>query len=345
MKLAVVKLVVALMLIGIMASACVYQQENKSVIELEKPQWPAAPAKARVTYIKMFSTPEDLGIRKGFWQRIGEFFTGTEEIQLIRPMAITTVDQVIFVADPGAKGIHRFDKKNSQYDLIKIENDQILLSPVSITADGEGGVYFSDSALAKVFYIKPGEDIAFQMELDAEIEQPTGLAVDKKTGHFYVVDTLRHQVLKFNQAGEHLESIGRRGNAKGEFNFPTMVWCNGKGELFVSDSLNFRVQIFNKHGRYISEFGKHGSATGYQARPKGVATDQLGNVYVVDSLFHNLQLYNQSGKFLLNVGEQGQSLGQFWLPTGIHIDQQQKIYIADSYNHRVQIMQSHAGVR
>jgi len=334
-----------MLMIFILPASCVYQQENKSDIELKKPQWPAAPAKAKVSFVKMFSTPEDLGIRKGFWQRLGEFFTGTEEFQLVRPMAITTVDEVIFVADPGAKGIHRFDINNSEYDLIKIEFDRPLLSPVSIVADKEGGVYFSDSALKKVFHIKAGEDTASPFELDAELEQPTGLTVDKKTGHLYVVDTIRHQVLKFDQTGDHLQTIGRRGIANGEFNFPTMVWCNDAGELLVTDSLNFRVQVFNQQGRYIKQFGKLGSATGYQARPKGVASDQSGNIYVVDSLFHNLQIYSKAGSFLLNVGEQGQSLGQFWLPTGIHIDQQQKIYIADSYNHRVQIMQSHTGVR
>lgn len=336
---------VFILMLFILSAGCVYQQENKSDIEFKKPQWPSAPAKAKVSYIKMFSTPEDLGIRKGFWQRLGEFFTGTEEFQLVRPMAITTVDDVIFVADPGAKGVHRFDINKSKYDLIKVKYEKTLLSPVSIVSDKKGGVYFSDSALKRVFYIKAGADTAVPLELDAELEQPTGLAVDKKTGHLYVVDTMRHQVLVFDQTGDHLESIGGRGIAKGEFNFPTMAWSNDAGELLVTDSLNFRVQVFNQQGRYVRQLGKLGSATGYQARPKGVATDQLGNVYVVDSLFHNLQVYNQAGSFLLNVGEQGQSLGQFWLPTGIHIDQQQKIYIADSYNHRIQIMQSHAGVK
>jgi len=329
----------------VVSAGCVYQKENKSDIELKKPQWPAVPAKAKVSYIKMFSTPEDLGIRKGFWQRIGEFFTGTEELQLVRPMAITTVDEVIFIADPGAKGIHRFDTNNNTYDLIKIRYEKSLISPVSIVSDAEGGVYFSDSGLRKIFYIKAGGDEASPMLLDADIEQPTGLAVNKKSGHLYVVDTMRHQVLKFDQTGEQIETIGKRGVAQGEFNFPTMAWCNEKGELLVTDSLNFRVQVFNKFGKYSREFGRLGNATGYQARPKGVAADDLGNVYVVDSLFHNVQIYNETGEFLLNVGEQGQSLGQFWLPTGIHIDQQQKIYIADSYNHRVQIMQSHTGVK
>ena len=345
MRLIFLKIFCTIVLSILLQAGCVNQQQNNSAVNVERPQWPAAPAKARVSFINSFSTPEDFGIRKSFWQRLGELFTGSEEFQMVRPMGVTTVKDVVYVTDPGAKGLHRFDKKNNEYLFINRVKELGLVSPVAVIPDGNGGVYFSDSGLAKIFQLSQSGDEAVLLELDQELEQPTGLAMDGNSGELYVVDTKRHQVLKFDQSGEYLESIGRRGVEDGEFNFPTMISANSKGDILVTDSLNFRVQVFNKHGRYIKKIGKQGNASGHQARPKGVATDQVGNVYVVDSLFHNLQIYNESGDFLLSVGEQGQSMGQFWLPTGIHIDRQQKIYIADSHNHRVQIMQSHTGVK
>jgi len=318
--------------------ACV--ADNPSTKEmLKKVQWPASPAKARVQYVKSFSSPEDLGIRKGFWQQLGEFFTGVEDLQLVRPMAITKTKHRLYVTDPGVKGVHLFDLENNEYKIIRLKNNENLISPVSIVNDGDGGVYLSDSALARVLHIKAGSEFATIQELDAEFEQPTGLALNNQ-GELFVVDTRRHQVMKFNQAGDFISVIGRRGVGEGEFNFPTMLSINKNNQLLVTDSLNFRVQVFNQHGKFVRQIGKLGSATGYQLRPKGIATDQAGNIYVVDSLFHNMQIFNSDGQFLLNVGEQGEALGQFWLPTGIHIDSQQKIYIADSYNHRVQVLKT-----
>ena len=325
-------------LLCLVVTACV--TENASVKKLYRNiQWPAMPAKARVSYVQSFTTPEDIGIRKGFWQQVGEFFTGVEETQMIRPMAITTTNGKIYVTDPGIKGLHRFDRENNEYSVIRLDGNTPMVSPVSVINDGEGGVIISDSGLGKIFQLKDGSDVAVEMKLPAEFKQPTGLAMNGQ-GDLYVVDTLQHKVFKFNAAGELDNIIGKRGTNNAEFNFPTMISVNKNNEVLVTDSLNFRVQVFSAHGKFKHQISQLGNASGYQLRPKGVATDLQGNVYIVDSLFHNLQIFNQQGQYLLSVGERGQALGQFWLPAGIHIDQQQTVYVADSYNHRVQIFKT-----
>lgn len=322
--------------------ACSNQQSSFDEAKIQKPQWPAAPAKARVKYLSSFSSAEDLGIKKSFWQRLGEFFTGSEDIQLVRPMAILRSGNIIYVTDAGIKGVHIFNIEENAYKLVNEAEGKALISPVALADDGEGGVYFTDSGRKKVFQINQKQDV-HTLDLETEFMQPTGIARNPRSGHLYIVDTARHQVLKYNKAGGFEYSMGKRGTGNGEFNFPTMISVDKNDRLLVTDSLNFRIQVFDKLGRYVSQFGKLGYASGYQARPKGVAVDQQGNVYVIDSLFHNVQIYNQSGEYLLSVGEQGRSLGQFWLPTGIFIDKEEKIYIADSFNRRVQVLQAKAG--
>lgn len=327
-----------IILLCMIVVACV--TENAGVKKLSRNiQWPALPAKARVSYVQSFSTPEDIGIRKGFWQRVGEFFTGVEETQMLRPMAITTTNGKIYVTDPGIKGLHRFDRDNNEYSVIRLSGNTPMISPISVINDGEGGVIFSDSGLRKLFKVKADSDVAVEIDLSVEFKQPTGLAISSK-GDLYVVDTLQHKVFKFNAAGELDNIIGKRGTNNGEFNFPTMISINKNNEVLVTDSLNFRVQVFSSHGVFKQQISQLGNASGYQLRPKGVATDKQGNVYIVDSLFHNLQIFNQQGQYLLSVGERGQALGQFWLPTGVHIDQQQTVYVADSYNHRIQMFKT-----
>ncbi len=300
--------------------------------------WPPLPAEPRIAFVSSFSSPDELGIRKSLFQRLGEFLGGASEVHLVRPMAIV-VDPagVIYVADPGVEGIHQFDKKAGRYRLIRGKKGRPLPSPVALAVGPAGEVYVSDSRLSAVFVIEPGATEALLVPLKALIAQPTGIALDPGSGRLYLVDTGSHQVKVFARDGAFLKSFGQRGTGDGEFNFPTMIWRDDKGRLLIADSMNFRIQVFDESGRFLRKFGKVGDGTGQHAQPKGIAADSEGHIYVVDSLFHTLQLFDPQGRFLLNVGRQGKARGEFWLPTGIFIGEQNTIYVADSYNGRVQI--------
>lgn len=302
-----------------------------------RPVWPPPPAEPRIEYVKAFSQPEHLGITKGLFRRIAEVLFGGGDDRLVRPMAVVAVGPVVYVADPGAKGVHRFDPAAQRHDLLRAEGDQPLASPVGLARGGNGEVYVTDSASARVLVIRPGAKFATPLPLGAPLKQPTGVAVDPASGRLFVVDTSVHRVLVFRPDGALELTIGRRGEGNGEFNYPTLAWRDGKGRLYVTDSLNFRTQIFDERGAFVTMFGRLGDGTGDAARQKGVATDQRGHVYVVDSLFHAFQIYDPSGRFLLSVGGRGINRGEFWLPAGIFIGEDDTIYIADSYNRRVQV--------
>jgi DNA-binding beta-propeller fold protein YncE len=300
--------------------------------------WPPEPEVARVAYVKEFSRPEDLGINKSFLQRIVGLLFGADESRLIRPMAVVAVGDVVYVADPGAKGVHRFDLKRGDYDLLHAEGDSALPSPVGLARGAAGEVYVADSALAQVFVIRPGAKAATPLALAAKLVQPTGLAFDAASGRLFVADTREHRVNVFRRDGTLASSFGGRGAGDGEFNYPTLLWIGPKGHLYVNDSLNFRIQIFDAQGQFLAKFGQHEDGSGELARQKGVATDRYGHVYIVDSLSHAMQIFDDAGRLLLSVGALGQERGEFWLPTGIYIDENDRIYVADSYNQRVQVL-------
>jgi DNA-binding beta-propeller fold protein YncE len=302
------------------------------------PVWPAEPAPPRIAYVRAFSQPADLGIGKGLLERLGEIVFGAAESRLVRPMAVVVVERTIFVADPGAKGVHRFDGARARYDLLRVEGGAPLLSPVALARGAEGAVYATDSALAKVFVLRPGAGAFTPLPLKAVLRQPTGIAHDAATGRLYVTDTSTHQVHAFERDGTLAFSVGGRGTGNGEFNYPTLIWCGADGRLYVNDSLNSRIQIFDRSGRHLSSFGRAGDGTGDLARPKGLATDAHGHVYVVDALFHAIQIFDASGRFLLSVGTHGRERGEFWLPAGIFSDSDGTLYVADSYNRRVQVL-------
>ena len=299
--------------------------------------WPAAPAAPRIAFVQSFSEPKDLGIKKGFFRRFGEIFTGSETRRLIRPMSVLALDGVIYVGDPGAKAVHRFDTRRQRYALIKREGHAALPSPVGLAHDKNGKVYIADSVLGKIFVLGRKDKFATPLTLDTALTQPTGIAVDLQNSNLYVTDTSSHQVKVFNKDGNLVRAIGQRGDRKGTFNYPTMLWLSSPGELMVTDSLNFRIQTFSVDGTFTRGFGKLGNATGYLSRPKGVASDVEENIYVVDSLFHAMQIFDKSGSLLLSIGKQGKAIGEFWLPTGIYIAADRKIYVADSHNQRIQV--------
>ncbi len=291
---------------------------------------------ARIAFVDAFSRPEEFGIEKGFFQRVGEFLFGASEARLVRPMAVVAVKGVVYVADPGAKGVHRFDRVGGRYDLIGAEDDAPLPSPVGLAVGSDGEVYVADSVLASVLVIRPGATAAVPMPLP-KMGQPTGMAFDRDTSRLYVVDTTAHRVNVLNRDGMLESSFGRRGADDGEFNYPTQIWRDAQSRFFVTDSLNFRIQVFDRQNRYLKQFGQAGDGAGDFMRQKGVATDSYGHVYIVDALQGVLQIFDESGQLLLVLGGLGSGRGQFWLPAGIFIDENDLIYVADSYNRRIQI--------
>src|SRR3989338_1750546 len=156
--------------------------------------WPAPPASARLTYLRSIQGPADLGIRKNLLEQLGELISGASQIRLIRPMAVVEVaDGSIYVADPGARGVHRFDIARGRYQLLQGADEQPLPSPVALAAPADGTVYASDSRLAAVYVVAPGAAAAVRLRLNALLARPSGLAFDNASSRLFLVDSGSHE--------------------------------------------------------------------------------------------------------------------------------------------------------
>ncbi len=316
---------------------CATPTEVKPDVPLPRLVWPQAPETTRIEFVRTFSSSRDLGLTKNFLRRVVDFIFGETPQGLLRPSAVLEIGKVMYVADPGARGVHRFDRASNEYKLIQAEGESPLLSPVGL-ARGEGdSVYVTDSALGSVFLIQPGAEFATPVVLGQALAQPTGIAFDAQARKLYVVDTKAHSIKVFSPQGAYLSTIGQRGEGDGEFNFPTMLWRDSQGRLLVTDSLNFRTQIFDAQGKFVKKFGRMGDSQGDAPRQKGVASDSFGHIYLVDALLNAVQIFNESGDLLLSIGGLGEAPGEFWLPAGIFMGGDDTIYVADTYNRRVQV--------
>ncbi|HHJ15240.1 MAG TPA: 6-bladed beta-propeller [Gammaproteobacteria bacterium] len=328
----------ALISTGVLLGGCTPARNATPEQQVER-VWPEPPEQPRIRFEKSISSAEDLGIEKSFWKRLGEFITGASSTRLVRPMAVVmdTRNEIMYVADPGARGVHRFNLHDSSYKLLYREKNLPLTSPVGMALGPDNQVFIADSGLGQLFVATPDADFLSPVKLEPGPQQPTGVLFEQATGYLYIVDTTEHAIKVYSGAGSLVRQFGRRGHGPGEFNFPTALWQDRQGHLLVTDSLNFRIQKLDTGGRFISRFGQLGDASGDMSRPKGVATDSSGHVYVVDSMFHAFQIFDDTGELLLILGSQGHGAGEFWLPTGIFIAPDDRIYISDSHNRRVQI--------
>jgi DNA-binding beta-propeller fold protein YncE len=143
----------------------------------------------------------------------------------------------------------------------------------------------------------------------------------------------------FDEHGALVKRIGRRGEGRGELNYPTHVAFSG-GELYVTDTMNSRIQVFTPEGEALERrFGTRGLYVGNLVRPKGVAVDNENHVYVIESYYDHLLVFGRDGEFLLPIGGTGQETGRFYLPAGIWVDSRNRVFVADMFNGRVVVFQ------
>lgn len=301
--------------------------------------WPDPPDAQRIAFVGEFSASADLGIKASVWERIVSFTAGRRRDAMVRPMAVAVSPSgsELFVADPDARCVHRYDLQRGRYRCLTFKGGTTLLSPIGLAVDGDGRLFISDSQLRGIYTLSPGGKWLESLELDTTLLQPTGIAWEASSGLLHVTDTGSQSIKAFSATGKLVRELGERGANQAQFNFPTYLWSDESGELVVTDSLNFRVQRFDREGMFLHAFGRNGDQPGDFSRPKGVAVDCYGHVYVVDALFHAVQVFDRQGALMLTWGKRGRESGEFWLPNGIFVSRDNTIFVADSYNKRVQV--------
>jgi len=302
-------------------------------------QWPYQPARPKVTYERSLS---GFGAQRGGSAAMHAFVYGRDQSDrnaFVLPVAVAVGgDGRIAVADMGRRCVHLYVPGTQAYLRLHGPSSAPIASPVGVAFDQDGNLYVSDST-GRVLAFGPGGETRFVLDKAGTeaLQRPTGLAYSPTRRLLYVVDTLAHRIHAFTPGGEHVQSFGGRGDAAGQFNYPTHIFWAPPGELYVTNSLDFRIDILDESGKPLGSFGHHGDGSGDLAMPKGVAVDGDGVVYVADGLFDNVQLFGRRGEFLLTIGGRGTDFGEFWLPAGLFISEGHELYVCDTYNRRIQV--------
>ena len=163
---------------------------------------------------------------------------------------------------------------------------------------------------------------------------PTDVGVGKN-GHIYVVDGGNHQVAVFDKTGQRVNTLGERGEEKGQFESPVGLGIGRDGEIYVADKGNQRLQIITEDGRFRKtiELEEEGNAVD----PVDVAVSVNGKeLYVTANNSHRVLVYSNNGEFLRAWGGEGEDDGMFRYPATVSVDPSGNVLVVDVLNQRVQ---------
>lgn len=315
----------------------------------QAPVWPPPPDAPRYRYVGQLTGEENVqpdgegklvsaGTRFFKWL-VGLTSAKHTPVILQRPQGVMVDDAGrIYVTDVSRQAVYVFDEAAGTLAVWEMATaTQRFLTPIGIAPGANGEILVADAQLGYVVRLdRDGHPLGTVGK--GQLSWPTGVARDPASGRIYVAETHGHDIKVFNDAGEMLQSFGKRGEPPGDFNSPTFLTL-AQGKLYVTDTLNARVQVMSLDGEPLQTVGRRGLFMGDMPRPKGVGVDKDGNIYVVESYFDYLLIFNAAGQFLMPIGGTGSGVGEFYQPGGIWIDRQDRVYIADTFNGRVVIFQ------
>jgi tetratricopeptide (TPR) repeat protein/sugar lactone lactonase YvrE len=172
--------------------------------------------------------------------------------------------------------------------------------PVSVSRmawNGKDTLYGIDTEKASIVRIQNEKIVG---EIKVKDLNPVAIAVDKG-GALWVVDKNSLRIVKLDESGTVLTSIGSKGSKKGQLNEPTDIAIASNGDIYVSDRGNNWVQVFNNDGGFVKAITRSNKAA--LDEPSAIALDPADNLYVLDKGRSVVSAFSAKGEPLLEFGK------------------------------------------
>ena len=296
--------------------------------------WPPPPSEAKIEYINFYFSDEDL--QRGVDRRLEHAILGRNPPKrlIVQPYSVASDGKGRFYAADFVGGIiHVFDIANHKYRQLAAA----VAGPQKIFIDSHGEIWILSSTKGVLLHFAADESTLDEVKLPG-IGRAASFAIDRQRNRIYVTDAPQHQIRLYDLSGRFLETIGSRGSAPGEFNYPGDLDLDTDGNLYVVDAMNARIQVLAPDGTPLRSFGERGTARGAFSVPKGIAVSPSGLIYVSDASQHKIVIFDKEGEYLLTIGAryvyqgQGISPGGFNFPAGLDVDANDTLWIADLMN-------------
>jgi DNA-binding beta-propeller fold protein YncE len=245
---------------------------------------------------------------------------------LVTPDSVTVdPDERLWIADPGARGVHVFDLLNGQYKFLRGGDDKRRFQcPAGIDADSVGRVYVSDPCSRSVFVFD--RDLSFMRLLvdgrkNPVIERPGALLVSHDLKSIFIADPPRHKIVVFNQEGETVREFG----GAGELDSPAALafW---EDAIYVFDPRRSQVQVYSPKGTLQKSL--KWDAVRW---PSAFAIDaESGYFYVASKADQFVRVFDANGTPVSMFGQGGPAPDQWRSIGSLHVDAGRRVYVVDS---------------
>jgi len=140
----------------------------------------------------------------------------------------------------------------------------------------------------------------------------------------------------FEPKMSYIREFGSDGKGSGEFNMPTDIAVNSKGDIFICDTKNNRVCVYNSNCEYVKSIGNAGVMN--LKEPYGVCSDTTDNIYVADTGNSRIIKFDPSGRFLMELystvklGQPKDPNNSLKMPYDIAVTHDGRIFVVDLSN-------------
>ena len=260
---------------------------------------------------------------------------------------VAAKDRQVYIAD-GKKGVVNIfmAEAGEQFEALPKPASRTTVKiqaafPVSVGRmawDGKDTIYGIDSESKSIVRIRNGIAAG---EIKVKDLNPVGVAVDKN-GALWVLDKNNPRVVKLDDSGAILTTIGSKGSSKGQLDDPTDIAIAGNGDIYVADRGNNWVQVFNSDGGFVKAITK--SVTAILDEPAAIALDARDNLYVLDTGRSVIAVFSSKGEALLEFGKKQQGIAKLVKPVAL-MASPDEVFVLDSnqvkvYSHEGQYQRS-----
>jgi DNA-binding beta-propeller fold protein YncE len=273
---------------------------------------------------------------------------GSGDGQFLRPhdLDFSPDEKILYAVDRDGSRIQAFDKDGKF--LFKFGKDGTgdgqMHVPYGIDVDKKGNIWLADRANDRVqefdskgkFILKFGNVDGVPSAEEGKFDNPRHVAVSKDLKYVFVADSKNNRISQFDTKGNYIKSIGQLGTKPGDFNLPTTIEIDSKGNFFVNERGNERIQKFDSNWKPILMWGSKGSGDNQFCHMEHIALDKYDNVYVTDpqsdpgcSQQPRVLKFDSNGKFIIKWGSFGKGNGQFLDPEHLAVDSEGNVYISD----------------
>jgi len=280
---------------------------------------------------------------------------GTGNGQFLRPhdLEFSNNNKILYAIDRDGNRVEAFNKNGTFLFAFgqKGSADGQFLVPYGLDVDKAGNVWVADRGNHRVqkfdsqgnFILKFGNEDGHPSSAPGKFDNPRHVEVDKQLKYVYVADSKNNRIQQFDIHGNFVKVIGGSGTQKGQFNLPTTIEQDSKGNFYVNERGNERIQKFDSNWKPILMWGSKGSGSDQFCHMEHIAVDKSDNVYVTDpqsdpgcSNQPRVLKFDSEGNFITKFGSIGKGPGQFQDPEHLAVDNDGNVYVSDRKNDEIE---------